>query len=61
MNAIVAPSQCVLHVDGARTAAASQHFRMLFALAGCAVNPPAAMGKLERRASCAAETSHHVF
>jgi hypothetical protein len=47
-------------MDGARTAAASQHFRMLFALAGCAVNPPAAPGKLERRASCAAETLHDI-
>ncbi len=61
MNAIVVSSQPVLYVDGALTAAASQHFRRLFALAGCAMNPPAAMGKLERRASCAAETSHHVF
>ncbi len=61
MNTIVASSQSVLCVDGALAAAASQHFRRLFTLTGCAMNPPAAAGKLERRASRAAETSDHVF
>ena len=45
MNAIVAPGKRVLCVDGALSAAASQHFRRLFALPGCAMGPPAATGK----------------
>jgi len=61
VNTIVAPSQRVLYVDGTLPAATSPHFRRLFALAGCAMGPPAAAGMLERRASCAAETLHDIL
>ncbi|MFZ0925828.1 MAG: hypothetical protein WCE82_12015 [Halobacteriota archaeon] len=42
MNAVVASSQRVLYLDWALTAAASQHFRRLLALASCTMKPPTA-------------------
>jgi|GEM_PF-6491351 len=61
VNTIVPPRQRVLLVDGTLPAAASHHFRRLFALAGCAMDPSAATGTLKRWARCAAETLHDIL